>query len=131
MRKIALYSPRAVVGESFKGQPRLTVPSQSLSLREILRRFVRREPLPTSRDGIYEERFGDIEKIAHMDIVEQLAFAEDLKSKVAAFNDREKVRLEKEAEEAEAARLADIEAKVEARLQAQAREGKPAQNPAP
>jgi len=76
-------------GQSFKGDKVWTVPSQSLSLAEIIKRFIRRQPLPTTNDGIYETRFGDIEKMALKDPVEQLEYAADLESKIKAFEKRQ------------------------------------------
>lgn len=89
------YKPQP--GQSFVGVKKVTVPGQSLSLREILRRYVRRENLPVGvSEGVYESRFGDLEKISKMDLVDQAAHIQDLKDAIAAFNARQK----KEAEEA-------------------------------
>lgn len=143
MKTIQCYLSRPTVGQSFVGQKKLTVPSQNLSLREIIRRFVRREALPQSKDGLYEDRFGDLEKLSRMDIVEKMEKVEELKSQIAAFEAREKARFEKEKADAKAAEEKRIQDEVIARYekgidkfpyradQAQAREGKPAQNPAP
>lgn len=95
---IGLYPKVKVKGLDFKGTKRVVVPNQCLSLDEIVRRFVRREPLQvTSKEAFYEERFGDLEKIAKGDLVEQEEAINDLKAKIAAF---EKRRLEKEKENA-------------------------------
>lgn len=86
---IRMYPPVPVVGKSFKGVKRCTVPNQSLSLREIVKRFVRRESLPISKEGLYETRFGDLEKLSHADITEKLERVEELKAQIKAFNDRQ------------------------------------------
>lgn len=65
------YPDRPVPGKSFKGVKKLTVPNQSMSLQEIIRRFTRNESLPIKQQGVYDTRFGDIEKIAKMDIYDQ------------------------------------------------------------
>lgn len=77
-----------MTGQSFVGIKRCTVPNQSLSLREILKRFVRREPLPLHREGSFEERFGDLEKVARADITVQMEEAEKLRSAIAGYNKR-------------------------------------------
>lgn len=86
---------RPRVGKSFKGVKRQTVPNQSLTLKEIVKRFVRRESLPVSRDGIYEERFGDLEKIKHADITEQMDRIAELKAQIANWNKRVREKQER------------------------------------
>lgn len=61
-----------------------------MSLNEIVRRFVKRESLPMSKEGLYEERFGDLEKLAKADLVEQMERVEQLKSQIAAYKKRVK-----------------------------------------
>lgn len=100
---IRLYRPVKVTGKSFVGVKRQTVPNQSLSLREIVKRFIRREPLPVAKEGYFEDRFGDLEKISKADIVVQLERAEELKGQIKAFNDREKAKADKAAASAAAA----------------------------
>lgn len=96
-RVVRLYPVFKVKGQSFKGVKRQVVPNQSLSLREIVKRFVRREQLPVHHEGLYEERFGDLEKISKQDIVEQMQKVEELKAQIRAFNKRVK---DKEAKDA-------------------------------
>jgi len=81
-RNVRLYAPVKVTGKSFVGVKRCTVPNQSMSLREILERFVKRESLPLVHEGQYEERFGDLEKVANMDIVDQKEYAADLRKRI-------------------------------------------------
>lgn len=50
---------------------------------------MRREPLPLLRDGVYEERFGDLEKLGKADIVEQMERVELIKAQIAAFQRRQ------------------------------------------
>lgn len=98
LKNVALYSTaRKRAGQSFTGVKRCTVPNQSLTLQEIVKRFIRRESLPISKEGVYEDRFGDLEKLAKADIIEQMAKVEELKSQIKAFQDREKARAAKEA----------------------------------
>lgn len=81
-RRLRLYPPVKVQGQSFEGAKVHTVPNQSMTLREILKRFVRREPLAINREGTYEERMGDLEKLANEDITVQLERAEELRRKI-------------------------------------------------
>jgi len=92
---IRLYPPVRKIGQSFKGVKRCTVPNQSLSLKEIVKRFIRREQLPVAKNGVYEERFGDLEKISKMDIYDQMEVVKDLDSKIKAFIERDKERSDK------------------------------------
>lgn len=98
---IRCYPPVPVRGQDFSNVKKVTVPKQSLSLREILKRYVRREPLPGVQDGTYDERFGDIEKLAKADIVVQMEKIDELKATI------KRVR-KKEADRIEAARLAAL-----------------------
>jgi hypothetical protein len=104
MRYVNGYPAVQITGQSFEHVKRVTLPNQSMSLQEIVRRFIRKESLPISKDGMYEDRFGDLEKLSRMDIVDQMAKVEELKSQIAAFNVREKARADK----AEADRVASL-----------------------
>jgi len=77
-----LYRQVKVKGQSFDGVKETAIPSQSMSLKEIIRRFVRRESLPIEKNGIYEERMGDLEKLANADITEQMERVEQLKTTI-------------------------------------------------
>jgi len=55
----------------FDGVKRLTLPDQAMSLAEMFRRFVRREPLPVEKAATYIETNYDLEKIAKLDRVEK------------------------------------------------------------
>lgn len=60
-----------------------------------------------SHEGLYEDRFGDLEKLSRQDIVVQMERVEELKAQIDAFNKREIAR-------AEAAEKAAADAKVAA-----------------
>jgi len=62
MSTLRLYPPVKVTGQSFKNVKRIVLPSQSMTLREIIKRFIRKESLPIEKDGIYEDRYEDLEK---------------------------------------------------------------------
>jgi len=103
---VRLYPNVVVKGQSFVDVKRTVIPKQNMSLREIVKRFVRREPLPVSHEGLYEERFGDLEKLAKADIVIQMEEVERIKAQIASFEKKyqeqqEKLRKEREAKAVE------------------------------
>lgn len=57
-------------GQDFTGVKKVTVPNQTLSLKDILQRFIRKESLPINHDGEYVEDhpLGDLEKFSRSDI---------------------------------------------------------------
>lgn len=103
-----LYRPVVVKGQSFEGVKKHVIPSQSMTLREIIKRFLRKESLPIEKEGFYEERFGDLEKISKEDVVVQHERAADLKQKIEKAARRMKVKedLKKHEEEIERSKRA-------------------------
>lgn len=83
MKKIILYPTVTVIGQDFKNVKVVTVPNQSMSLREIIQRFTRKESLPIEKDGIYVEGLGDLEKMDKADIQEKREAYERVKSNVS------------------------------------------------
>lgn len=79
MVKVELYPVVARHRRMFDGVKRCTLPNQVMSLAEMLRRYVRREPLPSAKDGVYVEGDYDLEKVVKMDRVEQDEIISDLK----------------------------------------------------
>lgn len=77
-----LYPSRKVVGQDYTNVKKIVVPNQSMTLKEILRRFVRRESLPVEKQGIYAEGFGDLEKMMHEDFTVQEERINELKKRV-------------------------------------------------
>lgn len=128
-RVVRLYPPFKVKGQSFKGVKRQVVPNQSLSLREIVKRFVRREQLPVNHEGLYEERFGDLEKISKQDIVEQMQRVEELKSQIKAFNKRVRDKEAKDAADKLELEKQEFERRVADSIKA--KEGNPDQKSSP
>lgn len=106
-----------IQGQSFKGVKRVVVPKQSMSLGEIVKRFIRRESLPSLKEGLYEERFGDLEKLTRKDITEKMEKVEELRKQIAEFNKRMKdiqakdVAEKKRVEEERVQKLAEEKAK--------------------
>lgn len=111
------------------GVKRCTVPNQSLSLKQILQRFVRREALPIEHAGVFEDRFGDLEKLKYADIFDRQEKAKELKVAVDAFN--EKVAA-KQKEELELKLKAERQAIIDEFLKANPPGGvEPVKSPAP
>lgn len=87
-----LYPDVIVKGQSFVGCKKLVVPSQSMSLREILRRFVRKESLPISHEGTYEDRYDyDLEKLAKEDLTVQEEVHAEMKAKASDLDSKMKM----------------------------------------
>lgn len=75
---IVLYPARKRKSLSFIGIKEVTVPDQSMSLKDIIKRFMRKESLPVQQEGFYEDRFGDLEKLSHEDVIVQLQRAKEI-----------------------------------------------------
>lgn len=100
---------------------RQVVPDQSLSLKEILTRFVRREPLPVGRQAFgdpdlaeeWTELDIDLEKVSAMDLTEQTELKEKLQGIQDNFKAQEAGRKKKAADEAAKAAKAAEEERIE------------------
>jgi len=68
------------------------VPNQSMSLREILERFTRGEPLEIGKDASYDEGEDDLEKVAKSDLVDRAEFVEKLKFTQKQYEKEERKR---------------------------------------
>lgn len=82
MSNIRLYPPVTVKGQSFEGVKICTVPNQSMTLKDIIKRFMRKESLPIEHQGVYAEGFGDLEKMSREDITTRHERAANLKPKL-------------------------------------------------
>jgi len=106
---IRLYPPRRQKGQSFKGVKKVVVPNQSMTLQQILKRFIKHEALPIVKEGVYsDEQDIDLEKFKHEDpvdqeemIQEQRVRTEGLKQKAekAKTSAMEKAKAKKKEEE--------------------------------
>lgn len=105
---IRLYPVVVVKAQSFKSVKKTVVPNQSMSLQEIVRRFVKREQLPVAREGLYEERFGDLEKLSKADITVQMERVEEIKADIALHEKRYQERKRKVKADMEAAAKASV-----------------------
>lgn len=87
-----LYPVVTIIPLSFKGVKVVVVPNQSLTLKDIIKRFIRKEALPIQKEGMYEDRLGDLEKMAHEDITDQMDRVNTIKVKLAKIekNEQEK-----------------------------------------
>lgn len=101
---------RSAFGSSYKGQDfskvvDMTVPDQSLSLQEILERFVRNEPLPIGKGGEYDDDADldnplsiDLEKIARADMTEVMEYYNALEDLKKRYDAQEKKAAQEKAE---------------------------------
>lgn len=81
-KRVVLYSPRLRKPQECSHWKKVVVPRQSMSLKDILRRFVKRESLPLVKEGTYEDRYDyDLEKLAKEDRVVQDEVISDLKAR--------------------------------------------------
>lgn len=85
-----LYPPVVVVGQDYRHAKVIVVPNQSMTLKDILKRFVRNESLPIQQDGIYAENLGDLEKLARQDITVRMERAEELHNKLERVREAKK-----------------------------------------
>lgn len=81
---------KGVVNSDKKG----TQPDQSMSLKEILTRFVRGERLPVGMEGEYYETEYDLEKVKDLDPVEKAEIIRDMRAKQKAYENQEKRKAE-------------------------------------
>lgn len=62
--------PKVIVkGQSFYGVKKKVVPNQSMTLKDIIKRFIKHESLPVIKEGFFAETDGDVdlEKFVHED----------------------------------------------------------------
>lgn len=104
-----LYPEVKVKRKSYAGVKSIVKPSQSMSLSEIIRRFTRNEAIPASKEGVYIDGLGDLEKMCKEDLVIQHERIEEVKQKVKKFKDEEE-------EKSRTAAASEEEAKFQARF---------------
>lgn len=99
--------PKPDEGKSFKHVKKAVLPNQALTIREILKRFTRGEPMPVGqKDPQYHDGPYDLEKEKHKDLVDKEEFIESQKEIQRNAKTNEKARLDKiAADEAEKKRL--------------------------
>lgn len=106
LSKLRLYPPVPVVGQSFAKAKKVVMPNQSMSLREIIRRFMRNESLPVSHEGFYADDMGDLEKMSKEDITIRHERAAAVRASVKKAKGRMDDAAASKAKEEEAARKA-------------------------
>lgn len=97
---IRLYPKQTIVGQSFAKVKKTVVPNQSLTLHQILKRFIKNEPLPVSKEGTYSDTQDiDLEKFYSEDITVRHEILEEQKERVkgmkAKIDDQNKSAMEK------------------------------------
>lgn len=80
MNKISLAPKRPRVKQDVTvwGKSK-AVPNQSMTLQEIIKRFIKRESLPTEKQGVYVETDYDLEKLSKEDQTIQDEVLEEMK----------------------------------------------------
>lgn len=107
--------------------PKMTVPDQAYSLKEILERFTRNEALPIGKqafdgaEGASDEqlldRGVDMEKLRVSDLTEKDEYIANEKALQERYNAQERAKAAKKAEAAKAAERAEIEAQLRKELE--------------
>lgn len=92
MKFKSLSTPGGSPGVVIEWGKELVVPNQALTLREILERFTRNQPVAVGRDVSYDEGEDDLEKVAAMDLVDKAEFVEKLKKTQRDFESQEKAK---------------------------------------
>jgi len=112
--KTVLYPKPRASKKVIKWGKKVTVPNQAMSLAEIIRRFTRKEALPIEKEGLYEDRFGDIEALSREDITVRKERAEELRNWAnlgeQRYNEEQKRLAEEKAIEDEKAFNAKVKA---------------------
>lgn len=92
MKYRSISLPKPSLGESFIGVVDTVVPDQSMSLKEILTRFTRGEPVPVGHETSHAEMDVDLEKLAHADLVERAEYRSKLDEVKKRFETQEAKR---------------------------------------
>lgn len=115
--------PGASKGIRIKGKSQV-VPNQSLSLKEILERFTRNEPLPVGHDvSSDEDGDEDLEKLKHADLVDKFEYIDKLKAVQKEHQEKEDKKAKTAKEKAQKAYEAKIRADVEAQIKSEQGKG--------
>lgn len=80
-RKVVLY-PSVEYRDREMVHKKVVIPNQSMSLKEIIKRFVRKESLPIEQQGVYYESEYDLEKLANADMTERAEVLEKVRGDV-------------------------------------------------
>lgn len=88
--------PKPTEGVSFFDVVNQTVPNQSMSLEEILRRFSRGEPVPVGQEVNYSDSDVDLEKLKNLDLVDREEYINSLNEVKKKFELQEKRKAEAE-----------------------------------
>lgn len=85
---IRLYPKVVVKGQSFHNVKKSVVPNQSMTLKEIIKRFIKHESLPIIKEGTYSDKQDiDLEKFVHEDITVRHDMVEEHKKHVKGMKD--------------------------------------------
>lgn len=97
--------PAPSVGDDYSKVKSIVVPDQSLSLKDILTRFTRGEPLNVAHPVAYgvEGMDTDLEKLSNADLVDKAEYMDKLKNVQKLYDKQEKAKAAKEAADKAAA----------------------------
>lgn len=84
--------PPSRKGVDYSKEELLTKPNESMSLTEIISRFMRGEALPVGQDGEYFEGEEDLEKLKKMDIVDRTEYKDRMTKIVEQYQKEEEER---------------------------------------
>lgn len=107
LSNVVLYPKVARRPKVFNGVKICTVPGQAMSIKEMFRRFLRREALPVERPGEYIESEYDLEKVARLDRVEKDEIIAEMKVKNAKLKEQADAAVAKKAAADKAAKDAE------------------------
>lgn len=91
--------PAPSEGADFTGIKSVVVPDQSLSLKEILERFTRGEPLSIGREPMFHDSEDDLEKLRYLDLVDQDEYRDHLVETQTLYRKQAKERERKAIED--------------------------------
>lgn len=99
--------------QSFVGVKKCVLPNQSMTLQEIIRRFVKKESLPIEMQGVYNDSYDyDLEKLGKADITVREEVVAELKVQVAEGRRKEAEYLKAKADKEALARQSVFDAAV-------------------
>lgn len=115
MKAYRLYPVRDVAAQDLSKEKVVVLPRQSMSLKEIISRFIKRESLPAEKQGIYEDRYDhDLEKLSKEDRVIQDEVIEELKVRTKDLDSKVKDFQKAEADKAAAIEKAEVDKRIAA-----------------
>lgn len=120
-KNCAVAGPRK--GVNYSKEVLLTKPNESMSLNEIISRFMRGEALPVGQDGEYFEGEEDLEKLKKMDIVDRTEYKERMTKIVEQYQKEEDERKAQLLEDERQKFIKDVEKRARLKAKKQGQNG--------